>query len=46
MEAEERKVIPDYNWEGKWVEEKWVGYWVFLVKYDDERKVEKNTGKK
>ena len=45
-EAEERKVILDYNWEEKWVEEKWVGYSVFLVKYDGERKVEKTTGKK
>ena len=41
-EAEERKVILDYNWEEKWVEEESV----FMVKYDGERKVEKKSGKK
>ena len=45
-EAEERKVILDYNWEAKWVEEKWVGYSVFMVKYDSERRVETTTVKK
>ena len=45
-EAEGRKVILDYSWEEKWVEEKWVGYSVFMVKYDSERRVETTTVKK
>jgi len=41
LDSEERKVILDYSWDTKRVEEKWVGYTVFLVKYDVGRKVEK-----
>ena len=46
LKSEERKVILAYNWEERWVEEKWVGYTVFLVKTAGEMKAEKALSKK
>ena len=45
LDTEERKIILDYTWETRWVEDKWVGYTVFLVKHDP-RDVVKNPPKK
>ena len=45
LDSNERKIILDFNWETKWVEDKWVGYTVFLVKYDP-RDVVKSSPKK
>ena len=45
LDSNERKIILDFDWETKWVEDKWVGYTVFLVKQDP-RDVVKSSPKK
>ena len=45
LNSNERKIILDFDWETKWVEDKWVGYTVFLVKQDP-RDVAKSSPKR